>query len=123
MTKGPKIAVGGTLEEGDRAIHPTLFTDVTPTCSSCRRRIRPIVPVMTYKNINDVIAYISSRPKLLALCIYSNSQDRIDKVLSRTSSGGATIKRPFSPITWRTTCLSMASIKAVWAAIMSDRIP
>ena len=56
----------------------------------------PIVPVLTYRNIDDVIAYISSRPKPLALYIYSNNQNNIDKVLSRTSSGGVTINGFFS---------------------------
>ena len=30
VDKGAKVAVGGTLEEADRTIHPTMLTDVTP---------------------------------------------------------------------------------------------
>ncbi len=30
VSKGAKVAVGGTLEAADRTIHPTLLTDVTP---------------------------------------------------------------------------------------------
>ena len=56
----------------------------------------PIVPVMTYENIDDVIAYIAQRDKPLALYIYSDNKDNIDKVLSRTSSGGVTINGFFS---------------------------
>ena len=97
VAKGAKIAVGGTLEEADRTIHPTLLTDVTPDMLIMQEEIfGPIVPVLTYKNIDDVIAYISSRPKPLALYIYSNSQNNIEKVLSRTSSGGVTINGFFS---------------------------
>jgi aldehyde dehydrogenase (NAD+) len=97
VAKGAKIAVGGTLEEADRTIHPTLLTDVTPDMLIMQEEIfAPIVPVLTYKNINDVIAYISSRPKPLALYIYSNSQNNIEKVLSGTSSGGVTINGFFS---------------------------
>ncbi len=97
VANGAKIAVGGTLEEADRTIHPTLLTDVTPDMLIMQEEIfGPVVPVLTYGNIDDVIAYISSRPKPLALYIYSNSPNNIEKVLSRTSSGGVTINGFFS---------------------------
>jgi len=95
--KGATIAVGGTLEEADRTIHPTMLTDVTPDMLIMQEEVfGPIVPVLTYKNLDDVIEYISGRGKPLALYIYSNSRDNIDKVLSRTSSGGVTINGFFS---------------------------
>jgi aldehyde dehydrogenase (NAD+) len=63
VAKGAKIAVGGTLEEADRTIHPTLLTEVTPDMLIMQEEIfGPIVPVLTYKNIDEVIAYVSSRP-------------------------------------------------------------
>jgi aldehyde dehydrogenase (NAD+) len=97
VAKGAKIAVGGTLEESDRTIHPTLLTEVTPDMLIMQEEIfGPIVPVMTYKDIDEVITYISRRPKPLALYIYSNSQTNIDKILSRTSSGGVTVNGFFS---------------------------
>ncbi len=97
VAKGAKIAVGGTLEEADRTIHPTLLTDVTPDMLIMQEEIfGPIVPVLTYENIDDVIAYISSRPQPLALYIYSKNQSNIEKVLGRTSSGGVTINGFFS---------------------------
>lgn len=97
VAKGAKVAVGGTLEEADRTIHPTLLTDVTPDMLIMQEEIfGPIVPVLTYKNVDDVITYISGRPKPLALYIYSNNQNNIEKLLSRTSSGGVTINGFFS---------------------------
>ena len=97
VAKGARIAVGGTLEQADRTIHPTMLTDVTPDMLIMQEEIfGPVVPVMTYKTINDVIEYISGRAKPLALYMYSNNQDNIDRVLSRTSSGGVTINGFFS---------------------------
>src|SRR5580658_6436490 len=97
VNKGARIAVGGTLEAADRTIHPTMLTNVTPDMQIMQEEIfGPIVPVLTYKNIDDVIDYISGRAKPLALYIYSNDQKIIDKVLSRTSSGGVTINGFFS---------------------------
>ena len=97
VSKGAKIAVGGTLEAADRTIHPTLLTDVTPDMAIMQEEIfGPIVPLLTYKNIDDVIEHISRRDKPLALYIYSNNRNNIDKVLSRTSSGGVTVNGFFS---------------------------
>jgi aldehyde dehydrogenase (NAD+) len=97
VDKGARIAVGGTLEAADRTIHPTMLTDVTPDMQIMQEEIfGPIVPVLTYKNIDDVIDYISGRAKPLALYIYSNEQKNIDKILSGTSSGGVTINGFFS---------------------------
>ena len=97
IAKGAKVAVGGTLEQADRTIHPTLLTDVTPDMQIMQEEIfAPIVPVVTYTNIDEVIGHITGRGKPLALYLYSNNQSTIDKVLSRTSSGGVTINGFFS---------------------------
>src|SRR4029079_2240529 len=70
VAKGAKIAVGGTLEEADRTIHPTLLTDVTPDMLIMQEEIfGPVVPVMSYKSIDEAIEYISGRGKPLALYI------------------------------------------------------
>jgi aldehyde dehydrogenase (NAD+) len=97
IARGAKVAVGGVLEETDLTIHPTLLTDVTPDMLIMQEEIfAPIVPVLTYDRLDDVIAHIESRDKPLAMYIYSNNQATIDKVLSRTSSGGVTINGFFS---------------------------
>ena len=97
VAKGARIAVGGTLEAGDRTIHPTLLTDVTPDMAIMQEEVfGPIVPLLTYNDIDDVIEYISRRDKPLALYIYSNNRNNIDRVLSRTSSGGVTVNGFFS---------------------------
>jgi len=92
LAKGAQVAVGGTLEEADRTIHPTLLTDVTPDMLIMQEEIfAPIVPVMTYEHIDDAVEFISGRDKPLALYLYSDNEDTVDKVLRRTSSGGVTI--------------------------------
>jgi aldehyde dehydrogenase (NAD+) len=97
IAKGATIAVGGTLEQTDRTIHPTMLTDVTPDMLIMQEEIfGPVVPVLTYRNLDEVIEYISGRAKPLALYIYSNNPVNIDKLLSRTSSGGVTINGFFS---------------------------
>jgi len=97
IAKGAKIAVGGVLEESDRTIHPTLLTDVTPNMQIMQEEIfGPILPVITCDSIDDAVSYIEARDKPLALYVYSNDQNNIDKVLNRTSSGGVTVNGVFS---------------------------
>lgn len=95
--RAPGLRWGGTFEEADRTIHPTLLTDVTPDMLIMQEEVfGPIVPVLTYRNVDEVITYIASWPKPLALYIYSNNQNNIDRILSRTSSGGVTVNGFFS---------------------------
>jgi len=97
IAKGAKVAAGGKLEQSDRTVHPTLLTDVTPDMQILQDEIfAPVVPLVTYKTLDEVIGHITRGGKPLALYIYSNNQGNIDKVLSRTSSGGVTINGFFS---------------------------
>src|SRR5690606_32575950 len=92
VARGAKVAVGGKLEAENRTIHPTLLTDVTPDMQIMQEEIfGPIVPVMTYRNLDEVVAFIAGRDKPLALYIYSNTPDNVEKILARTSSGGVTV--------------------------------
>jgi aldehyde dehydrogenase (NAD+) len=97
VAKGAKVAVGGVLEAQDRTVHPTLLTNVTPDMLILQEEIfGPLIPVLTYKHIDEVLSWIEARDKPLALYIYSNDQSTIDKVLQRTSSGGVTVNGVFS---------------------------
>ncbi len=97
VEKGATIAAGGILDATDLTIHPTLLTDVTPQMKILQEEIfAPVLPVMTYDTLDQVIGYIEARDKPLALYMYSNDAANVDKVLARTSSGGATINGVFS---------------------------
>lgn len=97
VAKGATVAAGGVLEEADLTIHPTMLTGVTPQMKILQEEIfAPILPVMTYDTLDQAIGYIEARDKPLALYMYSNDEANIEKVLSRTSSGGVTINGVFS---------------------------
>ena len=51
----------------------------------------PILPVLTYKNVDTVVDYIRAHPKPLALYVFSKSSSMIKKILGATTSGGAAI--------------------------------
>ncbi len=97
VAKGACVAVGGELEEGDLTVHPTMLTDVTPDMAILQEEIfGPVLPVMTYDDLDEAIEYIERRDKPLALYVYSPDQNNIDRILKRTSSGGVTVNGVFS---------------------------
>jgi aldehyde dehydrogenase (NAD+) len=97
VAKGATVAAGGVLEADDLTIHPTMLTDVTPQMTILQDEIfAPVLPVMTYDTLDQVIEYIEDRDKPLALYVFSPSQENVDKILARTSSGGVTVNGVFS---------------------------
>ena len=97
VAKGATVAAGGTLEATDLTVHPTMLTDVTPQMTILQDEIfAPVLPVMTYDTLDQVIGYIEARDKPLALYIYSNTDANVEKILARTSSGGVTVNGVFS---------------------------
>ncbi len=97
LAKGATVAAGGELDASDLTIHPTMLTDVTPQMTILQEEIfAPVLPVMTYETLDQVIDYISARDKPLALYVYSNDAANVERILSRTSSGGVTVNGVFS---------------------------
>ena len=97
IAQGATVAAGGTLEEADLTIHPTMLTDVTPQMKILQDEIfAPVLPVMTYDTLDQAISYIEARDKPLALYVYSPNETTVSEVLNRTSSGGVTVNGVFS---------------------------
>jgi aldehyde dehydrogenase (NAD+) len=97
VAQGATVAVGGTFDEADLTVHPTLLTDVTPQMKILQEEIfAPLLPVMTYDSLDQAIGYIEARDKPLALYVFSPNEANVEKVLQRTSSGGATVNGVFS---------------------------
>jgi aldehyde dehydrogenase (NAD+) len=97
VAQGATVAAGGELDATDLTVHPTMLTDVTPQMKILQEEIfAPVLPVMTYDTLDQAIDYIAARDKPLALYIYSNDAANVQKILSRTSSGGVTVNGVFS---------------------------
>ena len=53
----------------------------------------PLLPIITYSDINEVISYINAKPKPLALYIYSKDNKLTDKVIRETSAGDTCVNQ------------------------------
>lgn len=51
----------------------------------------PILPIITYKTLDEAIAFVNEREKPLALYVYTTSKEIAKKILNETSSGSMTV--------------------------------
>ena len=71
-----------------RKIAPTLLTGVTTEMEILKNEIfGPVLPIMEYDQIDDVIDFINSRPRPLALYYFDFDDARANYVSQRTHSG------------------------------------
>lgn len=90
--KGASVAYGGQTNEEKKAISPTLIDAVPEDARIMSEEIfGPLLPIVSFRNIQDVIEHVNANPKPLALYVYSNNRATIKKVIGETSSGGACV--------------------------------
>ncbi|MDZ8090564.1 MAG: aldehyde dehydrogenase [Nostoc sp. DedQUE05] len=90
--KDGKVVIGGENQPSERYIAPTLIDNVSLEDSVMQEEIfGPILPIIEYTDIAEAIALINSRPKPLALYLFSQDKNLQKRVLQETSSGGVCI--------------------------------
>jgi aldehyde dehydrogenase (NAD+) len=91
-SRGAVVKSGGELDLAQRYIAPTLLDRVPLDARIMEEEIfGPLLPILGFSQLDAVIADINARPKPLALYIWSHNAEEIDRVLKRTSSGGACV--------------------------------
>lgn len=90
--KGAVALTGGVVSEADCFIPPTLLDNLAPDAKIMQEEIfGPLLPILPFTDLDDVIRKINAEPKALALYIFSTTRANIDKVLAETTSGGACV--------------------------------
>ncbi len=83
---------GQTPDESLRKFPPHLVLDATDEMDILQREIfGPLLPIKTYRSKEEVVEYVASHPRPLALYIYSNDKHLQDYYLNMTMSGGVTV--------------------------------
>ena len=86
------VAIGGARDAETRFIEPAVLTDVPIDSPAMQQEIfGPVLPVLPYEKLDDCIDFIRSRPKPLALYIFSENKMNQEKVLNSCSFGGGCI--------------------------------
>lgn len=92
LNTGAKIEFGGPVNPSTNFIHPMLLSHVQMDSRVMQEEIfGPVLPIVTYKNLDEAIQIIHSKPKALALYIFSTSRSVQQKILKETSSGAVCI--------------------------------
>jgi aldehyde dehydrogenase (NAD+) len=90
--KGAKVLIGGDVDVATCYISPTLIDQVPANAHIMEEEIfGPVLPVLPYRDINEVVRAINAAPKPLALYIFSHNKVRTREIIQRTSSGGVAI--------------------------------
>lgn len=73
-------------------IPPTLVLNPTDDMAIMKDEIfGPLLPVKTYKNVDDAVAYVNAHDRPLGLYYFGSDKAEEEKVLSQTTSGGVTV--------------------------------
>ncbi|TAL32444.1 MAG: aldehyde dehydrogenase [Spirochaetes bacterium] len=92
LMKDGAIVYGGQRDPKDLFIAPTIIDNVKPGNSIMTEEIfGPVLPVMTFEKIDEVISFVNARPRPLALYYFSGDRKSQKRVLAETSSGGGCI--------------------------------
>ena len=95
LAKSATAVIGGTFAETDmqnRYTPATVLTGVTPDMEIMKSEIfGPILPIIAYDSLDEAIQFVQARPKPLALYIFGKSENRINEVIARTTSGSTCV--------------------------------
>jgi len=82
------ILIGGDYDRSNRYIAPTLIDNISWDDPIMQEEIfGPILPILTYRRLEDAIQAINRRPKPLALYLFSHNKQHQQAVLEQTTSG------------------------------------
>ncbi|OUL25791.1 aldehyde dehydrogenase family protein [Nostoc sp. RF31YmG] len=87
-----EVIIGGETNPEERYISPTVIDNISLDAAIMQEEIfGPILPIIEYSDIKEAIALINSRPKPLALYLFTQNKNLQKLVLQETSSGGVCI--------------------------------
>ena len=91
LMKQGDIKFGGETNREDKYIAPTIIDNVKPDYPIMGEEIfGPLLPVMTFDEIDEVITYVNNNEKPLAF-YYFGKNNEAKNVLAKTTSGGGCI--------------------------------
>lgn len=87
-----KIYLGGQTDKEQRTMSPTVLSNVLPTDRIMKEEIfGPVLPVISYDDLNSAINLIKSKSKPLSLYLFTHNDVIRKKILSEISFGGGAV--------------------------------
>lgn len=92
LMDGVEIYCGGRTNAAQNSIEPTIIDHATYELPVMGEEIfGPLLPVLTYRNTDDLIVLIRSHPRPLALYLFSTDKAMIDRILGTVPYGGGCV--------------------------------
>lgn len=92
MLKDANVVFGGTIDETNNYIAPTLIDEPSLESEVMRHEIfGPILPILTYDTQEDIDRIITNFEKPLALYAFSNNKTFVEHILNTYSFGGGVV--------------------------------
>jgi aldehyde dehydrogenase (NAD+) len=89
-----KVVYGGKSDPGVRYLDPTILYPISWSDKIMEDEIfGPLLPILMYSDLGQLIAKIKSLPRPLAAYVFSRNQQAIDKVLQSLSFGGGAVNQ------------------------------
>jgi len=88
------VAAGGQVDATERFVAPTVTVEPSLDSPVMQEEIfGPILPVLGVEGPAEAKAFITARPKPLALYVFAQHDDVVDDIVSSTSSGGVCVNQ------------------------------
>lgn len=92
LINGSTVAFGGEWNDETLQIAPTVLIDVTPEEPVMLEEIfGPILPVLTYRNVDEAEKFILERKKPLAFYLFTEDKEVQNRFMNHISFGGGCI--------------------------------
>ena len=94
-----KIVFGGDFDKEIRYISPTILANVDYNDEVMKDEIfGPIMPIIKYKNIEDIDYYLELHEKPLALYVFSKNKEFTNFIINRYTFGGGCVNDTISQV-------------------------
>ena len=88
------VVTGGEVDAAERYVAPTIAVDPAPESPVMQEEIfGPILPVLAVDGPDEAKAFISARPKPLALYVFAQQDDVVASIVDDVSSGGICVNQ------------------------------
>jgi len=92
LLEGAKIAYGGHYDKEEKYFEPTILDDVNFDLPVMQQEIfGPVLPMLTFKDTDEIISQVNARPRPLALYVFSKSHSFQKKIINGIPAGGVTV--------------------------------
>jgi len=90
--KGAQLIPLGDTHQFLNSFVPTLIIDPISSTKIMQEEIfGPILPIISYSNLSEAIAFINSKPNPLAMYWFGRHRGRLSELLHQTQAGGVTV--------------------------------